>query len=57
VSGTFRIGVLVSPLVIEGVAEIAGLFVALGIAAVAGVAFVALAKPLTDQVTVEESGE
>jgi MFS family permease len=48
VSGMFRIGVLVSPLVIGGVAEIADLFVALGTAAVAGVAFIALAKPLTD---------
>ncbi|SMG19844.1 MFS transporter [Agreia pratensis] len=36
VSGTFRIGVLVSPLLIGGVAEIAGLFVALALAAVAG---------------------
>lgn len=48
VSATFRIGVLVSPLLIGGVAEIAGLFVALSIAGVAGIAFVALAKPLTD---------
>jgi hypothetical protein len=48
VSGTFRVGVLISPLLIGGVAEIANLFFALAITAVAGAVFVLVVKPLTD---------
>lgn len=51
VSGTFRVGVLISPLLIGGIAEIGGLFLALevvAVVAVAGAALVILAKPLTD---------
>lgn len=50
-SGTFRVGVLISPLLIGGIAEIGGLFLALevvAVVAVAGAALVILAKPLTD---------
>jgi len=47
VSGVFRLGVLISPLLVGAVAENAGLFVALGVTAVAGVMIAALAGPLT----------
>lgn len=47
VSGVFRLGVLISPLLVGAVAESAGLFVALGVTAVAGVMIAALAGPLT----------
>lgn len=47
VSGVFRLGVLVSPLLVGAVAESAGLFVALSVTAVAGMMIAALASPLT----------
>lgn len=47
VSGVFRLGVLISPLLVGAVAESAGLFVALGVTAVAGAMIAALAGPLT----------
>lgn len=47
VSGVFRLGVLASPLLVGGVAERAGLFLALGVTALAGLALAALAGPLT----------
>lgn len=47
VSGVFRLGVLVSPLLVGGIAERTDLFVALGAAALAGVLLVVLAGPLT----------
>ncbi len=47
VSGVFRLGVLVSPLLVGTVAESAGLFVALGVTALAGVMITALAGLLT----------
>ncbi|MFG6444668.1 MFS transporter [Microbacterium sp. P07] len=48
ISGVFRVGVLASPLLIGGLAEIAGLFVALSVVAIAGLMFLALAKPLSE---------
>lgn len=47
VSGVFRLGVLVSPLLVGAIATSAGLFLALGATAVAGVMIAALAGPLT----------
>lgn len=47
VSGVFRLGVLVSPLLVGAVAASAGLFLALGVTAVAGVMIASLAGPLT----------
>lgn len=47
VSGVFRLGVLASPLLVGVVASKAGLFVALGVTAVAGATITALAAPLT----------
>lgn len=47
VSGVFRLGVLLSPLLVGAVAEAAGLFTAVGVGAVAGVALFAIAGLLT----------
>lgn len=47
ISGVFRLGVLASPLLVGVVASQAGLFVALGVTAVAGATITALAGPLT----------
>lgn len=47
ISGVFRLGVVVSPLLVGVVAEVAGLFIALGVTAVAGVTVVAVARDLT----------
>ena len=47
VSGVFRLGVLVSPLLVGAIATGAGLFLALGVSAAAGTAIAALAGPLT----------
>ena len=47
VSGVFRLGVLVSPLLVGAIATGAGLFLALGVSAAAGATIAALAGPLT----------
>ena len=47
VSGVFRLGVLASPLLVGGIADSAGLFLALGVTVLAGVTLTALADPLT----------
>jgi len=47
VSGVFRLGVLVSPLLVGAIATRAGLFPALGVSALAGAALTALAGLLT----------
>lgn len=46
VSGVFRLGVLLSPLLIGGIAELTNLFLALGVTAAAGTLLALFAAPL-----------